>query len=381
MNTFADLEPAPAQISVSRPSTFPRRQLIKSCLIALTVIDLLILAAVGGLLNRARGGWLTLDPLTYWQRHILGRMIMAVPTGALCSLVSRKPFLGLAVGLATWASIYVGWGAYFSIGRDVNGYNSRSGCFDWLLGRQEQSWSFERRWARDFTGMSLRGLVWTTPAGYLIWLSGFGWEYALSGAAMGVIYNLGFNINSTFPNFETGSPLGELLWGSWIWLGLLVTFLTRPESYQHTGWRLNLEKSIHVLLAIFSVFGLASCYYYGAVKQTDMKNQGQTMFGLVTSVVIVVAAQLWRFFMYRIHRMHQAQAVSASTPLINAHESEPQRVSPWWHMFWPVHGNPPYAQLKTIIGNIGLITTSLAVIMSIIVLIWNIHTPRYISDV
>lgn len=39
--------------------------------------------------------------------------------------------------------------------------------------------------------MSLRGLIWTAPQGYILQLLGFGWEYSLSGSLMGLFYFMG----------------------------------------------------------------------------------------------------------------------------------------------------------------------------------------------
>ena len=85
--------------------------------------------------------------------------------------------------------------------------HSRLGVFDWVLGRPTaaEAWVYNRRFVREFTGMSLRGLLWTVPAGYLLYLLGFGWQYSLSGSQMGLYYYLGgvlpdpgHNVNEKF---------------------------------------------------------------------------------------------------------------------------------------------------------------------------------------
>jgi hypothetical protein len=49
--------------------------------------------------------------------------------------------------------------------------------FDWIVGKDCKNWNFDRRWAREIVGMSLRGLLQTFPAGYLMFWLGYGWEY------------------------------------------------------------------------------------------------------------------------------------------------------------------------------------------------------------
>lgn len=37
---------------------------------------------------------------------------------------------------------------------------------------------------------------------------GYGWEYMISGVAMGILYDIGWRIPSKWEGFEQGTPLG-----------------------------------------------------------------------------------------------------------------------------------------------------------------------------
>jgi hypothetical protein len=80
-------------------------------------------------LHRARGGWLSLSDLSYDVQHIIPRMLVgltmvlhALPcppllrTRACCvqagvfGMTTRRAWPAFLLGLASWGSIYVGWG-------------------------------------------------------------------------------------------------------------------------------------------------------------------------------------------------------------------------------------------------------------------------------
>ncbi|XP_019619809.1 PREDICTED: uncharacterized protein LOC109466526 [Branchiostoma belcheri] len=227
----------------------------------------------------------------YVPAHVTSRLIMAVPTGLVVWLGSQNYRAGLVVCLMTWFSLYVGWGSYMSVGDDITGYNSRSGVFDWALGRQMQNWSYPRRVVRDYTGMSLRGLVWTTPQGYVLYHLGLGWCPSASGALMGLVYFAGNHGNVTLCHH---SACSEYLWGFWVWLVLLTSSLygavtrarasypdVHPESSLVPPPSSKLDSTFSkVVFELFHlVFGLilgCSICYYALVEQNDLKNKGQT---------------------------------------------------------------------------------------------------------
>ena len=86
--------------------------------------------------------------------HIFGRLVVG-------AIVTFMVYLGF----------FVGWGVYYSIGRNEDDYTSRPGVFDYLIGKECEGWPFSRRWLLEYTGMSLRGLVQTVPVGYVLGLS------------------------------------------------------------------------------------------------------------------------------------------------------------------------------------------------------------------
>lgn len=86
----------------------------------------------------------------------------------------------------------------------------------------EFEWSFAHRWFRDYSGMAWRGLVWTVPSGTLLLValgtrvmilrlsclgSFSGWEYMLSGVAMGLVYELAHDIPIKLDNFSQGTRM------------------------------------------------------------------------------------------------------------------------------------------------------------------------------
>ena len=106
--------------------------------------------------SRRRPARLDLSGYNFYCGHILGHLAFALPTGCLVrgacgcgavaaprklipramfqvSLVSRRSLVGQVVFAGTMVSLFVGWGAYVSIGETRSGL-VRNGCFDWFLG-------------------------------------------------------------------------------------------------------------------------------------------------------------------------------------------------------------------------------------------------------
>lgn len=203
--------------------------------------------------------------------------------------------------------------------------HSRLGVFDWVLGRPTatEAWGYNQRFVREFTGMSLRGLLWTVPAGYLLYLLGFGWQYSLSGSQMGLYYYLGgvlpdpgHNVNEKiWANFVGLIPHSELMWGAFIWYVLFVSCmveLTKRRRNQlekrYTNIRLQLNSKLfrccandclsikcisflyQVCVVFVVVISLCSVVYYAAVEQADLANKMQTFTGLFIGTILLVLA-------------------------------------------------------------------------------------------
>ena len=82
--------------------------------------------------------------------------------GALAGLIGRRAIVGGVIAMSLWAGIFIGWGTYDSVGRAPNEKNvyvclchvvamiaprcsprtRPTGCFDWILGRDEDGFDF-----------------------------------------------------------------------------------------------------------------------------------------------------------------------------------------------------------------------------------------------
>lgn len=275
------------------------------------LIAIIGFAGLGGFLNRCRGGFINFGEfLEYWPAHILSRQIFSFSTGLLVLILSFHWRAGLVVWLLTQWSLFVGWGTYMNIGSAPGNYESREGIFDWMLQRQEEDWNYTQRFAREYTGMSLRGLVWTAPQGYALQQLGFGWQYSLTGSLMGAVYFAGskshFNISGNFLNGTIS--FSEFYWGTWVWFVLIISCLTRVV-YSTRKWVYSRSTSVRnpylrwerlkyeslnysisqilynlFMVALWLVFA-ATCVFYSLIVQTDIRNKGQTFFGLFMSFV------------------------------------------------------------------------------------------------
>ena len=170
--------------------------------------------------------------------------------------------------------------------------------------------------------MSMRGLVWTAPQGYALQQMGFGWQYSLSGSLMGFVYYLGgvcARINSSRnSNFFDGNiGFSEFFWGTWIWFVLLVSCFSQLV-YRLRKWvyarstcsisnphghfqvikygslnrfmaRLWYEATMVLILLLFA----ATVVFYSLIVQTDIRNKGQTFFGLFTGVLALTYFLGW----------------------------------------------------------------------------------------
>ena len=204
-------------------------------------------------------------------------------------------------------------------------YCSPQGSFDWLIGRQAYNWTINERFVREYSGMALRGLIWTMPQGYVLEQLGFGWEYSLSGSIMPLLYFIGANTANAFHAhghqkvFMDGTiAVSEFMWGMFIWFALLQACLsqavrrarvwiykknpclgtTKPySSYQKIMYgSLNrpilraFYDSFVIVLTIIYCFTVA---FYSLIVQIDLRNKGQTFFGLFTGVLLLVFSQAW----------------------------------------------------------------------------------------
>lgn len=71
---------------------------------------------------------------------------------------------------------------------------------------------------RDALVMVVRGLVWTLPAGAVLWFFGppASWTFGLAGLLCPLLYEIGWRVPLRIPHLRQGPELGELLFGAWL---------------------------------------------------------------------------------------------------------------------------------------------------------------------
>lgn len=234
--------------------------------------------------------------------------------------------------ILTWFSLFVGWVTYMSIGRDDT--RLRVGMFDFFIGYYDKNhsisqqhslllsstpttssflsnsnnnkndnnnsysdvlvWSFMRLWFRDFSGMSLRGLVWTVPTGLLLLLaddSFEGWEYLLSGGCMGLIYEISWDIPIDAQIFSRGTELGEFITGFFLTFVLITSILGHyPGSFSSLNF-LNQPITIIISILSSSLF-LGSAITFSLITQSDEINRDQSLIGIIVPTIWILLISL-----------------------------------------------------------------------------------------
>jgi len=170
--------------------------------------------------------------------------------------------------------------------------------------------------------MSLRGLVWTAPQGYILQQFGFGWEYSLSGSLMGLFYYMGartpmVNDSNFIKAFDSGIAYSEFYWGWWIWFVIIISSLSqlvrrihvwiykknqylgfKPESFWEKVKYVTLNRpairaAYELFMLILNVVLCCSVVFYQLVVQDDIRNKGQTFVGLFTAVICLTFSKGW----------------------------------------------------------------------------------------
>eukprot|EP01084_Bolivina_argentea_P189457 325804_1 len=235
-------------------------------------------------------------------------------------------------------SLYVGWGCYFTIGRNPNAYYSRWGVFDLIVGRDEKYFNFNNRWLHDICAMCLRGMLQTLPIGLVLYFLSYftsknknngykNWEFSLSGIVMGFLYNWSWNIYSTSDNWTgNGTPIAEGLWGAWPCFILIVSLWTYEydsdlSKYfccclnRNNNEDLNVIKNIeiryydimfHLLIWFLLIIFIISCFFYGygapRKDSVDFRNWAQSQLGLCISTVASIIIYIWFICYYFIQK-------------------------------------------------------------------------------
>ena len=227
----------------------------------------------------------------------------------------------------------------------------------------------KERFAREYAGLSLQGLLWTVPQGYLLEHLGFGWEYSLSGSLMGLVYYVGAQANlssvqSTF--LDCNISLSEVLWGWFLWFILSTVSLSqlvrrsRRFLHEHNPYlgykpfsrleilkyeslnRIPLRTAYEILMISLNLLFCCSLMFYELVEQRDMRNKGQKFFGLFTAVLCLNFALGWtwstRYIYWQIRKFtkamkrrsatHSTPVASSSSPSSNISTSTPGTSTP-----------------------------------------------------
>eukprot|EP00049_Salpingoeca_infusionum_P019013 m.359753 g.359753 ORF g.359753 m.359753 type:complete len:402 (+) comp18708_c0_seq1:330-1535(+) len=387
----------------------------KCATIGVGLTDLLFITAIavcGGVFNHMRGsggGTLPADAFSktcdasvpnyecggYWVSHIYTRLLFAVPTGALIQLLTRNPKLSLLCTFAMFISIFIGWGSYFGMGVDNNGFNSRSGFMDWILGRELEGFEWSRRWIRDFAGMGVRGLLWTLPSGYMLTWNGYHWGFAASGAMMPAIYSLANYLKNewtadnwepltcTNPPFsqdwamEKGIPMAEFLFGFWLWFCLAVGLMRRtPDTAAIKAVCTVPHKSIEFISLFFLLIFLASVGYYASVTQDDKANWGQTLVGLIGASLVLLVAMGFAFFKRRLFNAEHGGAVPAhedEEPLLVNHSA----VGDYEFEEEQEPDSPVLKYVEYSLACLSVICIIMTIVFMFTAMGWNWNTPRY----
>lgn len=164
------------------------------------------------------------------------------------------------------------------MGHNPLAYTSRPGIFDGLIGHQCSGWDEWQLTLHELCGMSLRGLVQTAPAGFILFAYGYGIEYMISGVLMGAVYSVGWELPFPAGPFGQGIALSEVLWGAWTWAVLFYVIMTsrkRPVSTPARtihGRRTSILRKIvfYTFLALVDAIFIAACATYGQVTQPGM---------------------------------------------------------------------------------------------------------------
>ena len=235
--------------------------------------------------------------------------------------------------------------------------NSHTGVFDWALGRSEVNWTYHQNFMREYTGMSLRGLLWTGPAGYALNMLGLGWHYSVAGSWMGLVYYLGgktpdWDVDFAERNLNGQIAWSELYWGWWIWFTLELTCVSYVIQAIRKRFRANRSQnaalnSIHslwsgcyeILMFVINIIFACSVGFYQLVEQKDLKNKGQTFFGLFTGVLFLTFAQSfnWGHLWNKYHnkrqrrRLRRLSEASMSMSVDNNTPNETTPLLPWPH--------------------------------------------------
>lgn len=144
---------------------------------------------LGGFINRLRGGYPTL-PSTF-----LARSVASLSWGLLLFYLYGLWYLIPLGYIVFYLGIVNGWGTFMDMGRTTSLNTDDDPPIYWIVGREDNTRPFWKRWLRDFIGMSLRGVWLLLPTYLLLWYLGpiSPW-WPLYGLGMSIWYELDHRI-------------------------------------------------------------------------------------------------------------------------------------------------------------------------------------------
>ena len=103
----------------------------------------------------------------------------------------------------------------------------------------------------------------------------------------------------THKNFTEGGPLGEFLYGWWLWMTLLAALVPLYRAGSQRMSTLQTWRSpppltkvtgtlLHVALVLLEAIFVLSCISYGMVKQSDPRNKAQTLLGMAVTTAFLL---------------------------------------------------------------------------------------------
>ena len=179
-----------------------------------------------GLFNRIRGGFLkppssTVGRITFALPLMFAAMLAYYGLDFWQNYAEIDFWLLFGVFPATWFGLTTGWGSYMDLGRvDREDNEVLKPLLDKIFGSDAGKPSF---W-RDFTGLVLRGFMVTNMAGVFVMLVTGSPIYWLSGMIMAPAYWLGWALPIKYPHFTKGPELGEVIFGSSLYIFLVLSF-------------------------------------------------------------------------------------------------------------------------------------------------------------
>lgn len=179
---------------------------------------------IGGLTNRIRGGLFHLPSTT------LGRLIHSIPFAIMLGLIFNSWWVFSLSAIGLFLGLLNGWGTFMDMGRTISTKDiTDDPPIYWIVGEEDNTRPFWKRWIRDACGMALRGIWLFIPTTALLsFLVPIPWWSCLLGGAMPLFYEFDAQLSDRGYFEETDSwrkilgaelLMGIYTYGIWYWIG------------------------------------------------------------------------------------------------------------------------------------------------------------------